>query len=108
MAFRTAKNAQPIAGILERVVRALGHSTVYGGWLAVNQWSEIVGPEIAKIARATRFSDGTLFVAVPDPSWRQELGFRREEILSRIQARPFGKAVKELRLVHGEKRIEKR
>jgi len=108
MAVRTGKRAQPIAGILERVVRALGHSTVYGGWLAVSQWSEIVGKEIAQVATAVRFSEGTLFVAVPDPSWRQELGFRREEILARIRRRPFGNAIKELRLVHAEKRIERK
>ena len=106
MAARAAKRAQPIAGILERVVRALGHSSEYGGWMAVSQWPEIVGPEIADVARAVKFSEGTLFVAVPDPSWRQELGFRREEILARIHRRPLGKVIKELRLVHGEKRIE--
>jgi predicted nucleic acid-binding Zn ribbon protein len=100
------RNARPIAGIIDRVVHALGHSTAYGGWLAVAQWPEIVGPEIADVARAVRFSDGILIVAVPDPSWRQELSFRREEILGRIHRRPYGKVIKEVRLVRGERRID--
>ncbi len=107
MAIRAGKKAQPIAGIIERLVRSLGHASDYGGWLAVSQWPEIVGPEIAGIATAVRFSEGTLYVAVPDPSWRHELGFRREEILARIRRRPLGNAIKELRLVHGEKRTER-
>ena len=107
MAVRAGKKAQPIAGIIERTLRSLGHATVFGGWLAVSQWPQIVGPDIAKIARAVRFSEGTLFVAVPDPSWRHELGFRREEILARIRRRPFGNAIREIRLIHGEKRTDR-
>ena len=103
--MRTLKNrkAQPIGGVIDRVVRSLGLATRYGGWLAVNQWPEIVGQQIAQAARAVRFRDGTLYVAVPSAAWRQELSLQREVILQKIRSRPYGKAVTEIRLIHGER-----
>jgi predicted nucleic acid-binding Zn ribbon protein len=94
---------KPIAGVMENVVKSLGIARSYHGWLAVTKWPEIVGDQVAKVAKAFRFADGVLFVAVPDSVWRQTLSMQADDILQKIRSYPFGRAVIQLRFVQGEK-----
>ncbi len=98
-----AKAPKPIGGAIEDAVRSLGISKTYHGWLVVTRWSEIMGPQIARRARAFRYDDGTLLIAVPDATWRQELAMQTDELLKKIRSFPFGRVVKQLRFVRGEK-----
>lgn len=100
---KARKAPKPIGGVIEKVVKSLGISKSYHGWLVVSKWSDIVGDQIAKVAKAVRFDDGTLYVAVPDAAWRQNLAMETEVILHKIQSYPFGCAVRRLRFVQGEK-----
>jgi predicted nucleic acid-binding Zn ribbon protein len=96
---------QPISGILDKLVVSLGLSRNYNGWRIVSQWPEIVGEHYAPKSRAIRFHEGVLYVAVEDASWRQMMGMDTEKILQIIRGYPYGRVVKELRLVCGEKRM---
>lgn len=100
---RSRQSPRPIAGAIEKVVRSIGISKSYHGWLVVLKWPDIVGEQIARVTKAVRFDDGVLFVAVPDSSWRQNLAMETEEILHKIQSYSFGRVVKQLRFVQGEK-----
>ncbi|MFZ5980060.1 MAG: DUF721 domain-containing protein [Candidatus Zixiibacteriota bacterium] len=92
-----------ISGVVESVIKSLGLTHKYNGWLTVNRWPEIVGEHIARISRAVRFEDGILYVAVPDASWRQNLAMEIDNILEKIRQYPYGRVVKQIRLVRGEK-----
>ena len=94
---------KPIAGVIEKVVQSLGISKSYHGWLVVTKWPDIVGDQIARAAKAVRFDDGTLYVAVPDAAWRQNLAMETESILRKIRSYPYGRAINQLRFVQGEK-----
>jgi len=94
---------KPISGVVENLIASLGLSRQYHGWLIVQHWPEIVGAQVAKVARAVRFEDGILYVAVPGDAWRQELAMQIESILASIHAKPYGRVVTQLRLVRGEK-----
>ncbi|MDH4157694.1 MAG: DUF721 domain-containing protein [candidate division Zixibacteria bacterium] len=96
---------KPLGGIIDNVVRSLGISRSYNGWLVVSQWPEIVGEGIAEKAKAVRYEEGTIYVAVPDASWRHNLSMETEQILRKIHTLPYGKGVRQLRLVSGEKGI---
>ena len=100
---KARKAPKPIAGVIEKVVQSLGISKSYHGWLVVSNWPDIVGEQIARAARAVRFDDGTLYVAVPDAAWRQNLVMETESILRKIRSYPYGRAVRQLRFVQGEK-----
>lgn len=100
---KARKAPKPIAGVIEKVVKSLGISKSYHGWLVVSNWPDIVGEQIAGAARAVRFDDGTLYVAVPDAAWRQNLAMETELILRKIRSYPYGRAVRQLRFVQGEK-----
>jgi len=100
---RLRNKPAPVAGIVDRVIGSLGLAQGYYGWLIVSQWPEIVGEYYADRSRAFRFDDGELQVAVEDPVWRQQMAMDTEKILEIIHARPYGRVVKKLRLVRGEK-----
>lgn len=90
-----------LGDLIEKMVASLGQSGRFYGWRTVAKWPEIVGPEIAKISRAVRFSEGVLTVIVEKDVWRQELEMQLDEILTRIWSRPGGKAVQKVVLKAG-------
>jgi len=92
-----------ISGVIESVIKSLGLTRKYNGWLVVTRWPEIVGEHIARVSRAIRFENGTLYVAVPDASWRQNLAMEIDNILEKIRKYPYGRSVTQIRLVRGEK-----
>ena len=104
---RMSSRPTPINGIVERLISSFGLTERYHGWLMVSRWAEIVGEYYARKSRAFRYDDGVLYVAVEDPSWRQMMALDTEKILKIIHACPHGRAVKTLRLVHGEKGIRR-
>lgn len=53
--------------------------------LALERWSEVVGPLLAERSRPDRYERGTVFVAVTGSAWAQELRMRREEIMDRLR-----------------------
>jgi len=99
--YDRSRQLRPISGVVGKVIRSLGMSRNYDGWIVVSRWPEIVGPVIAEQAHARRYADGVLIVSVPDDSWRQELAMQTEEIMRKIQALPFGRSVKKIRLERG-------
>ncbi|MFQ6007873.1 MAG: DUF721 domain-containing protein [Candidatus Zixiibacteriota bacterium] len=100
---KARKTPKPIAGAVEKLVKSLGISRSYHGWVVVSKWPQIVGEQVAKVARAFRFDDGVLYVAVPDAAWRQNLAMETDTILHKIRSYPFGRVVTQLRFVHAEK-----
>lgn len=99
--YDRSRQPRPISSVVGKVIRSLGMSRDYHGWIVVSKWPEIVGPAFAKQSRARRYRDGVLVVSVPDDSWRQELAMQTEEIMRKIQALPFGRSVKKIRLERG-------
>ncbi len=97
------KSPQAISGVIAAAMRSLGLARQYDGWQAVAHWAEIVGEAVAKRATAVRYDDGTLLVSVPDDVWRQQLSMEIESLLKRVQAQPYGRAVRRIRLIGGRK-----
>ena len=93
----------PIDQAFSGVIQSLGIARRYAGWQIVEHWNEIAGDAVAKAAKAVGFTDGTLYLEVPEAVWRQELLAQIETLLARIHAHPGGRAVTNIRFVHGWK-----
>ncbi len=100
---RGNRRPEAISSVLTGVLRSLGLTEQYNGWLVVERWPEIVGDAIARVSQALRFEDGVLYVAVNDAAWRQELAMKQEALLEKIKSLPYGRAIDQIRLVRGEK-----
>lgn len=90
---------QLISGVIGKIMSSFGLSKTYNGWMVVEKWSEIVGKELAQRSKAIRFEDGVLYVAVTDDAWRQEISMKSDEIISQINSYPFGRSIKQIRLI---------
>jgi predicted nucleic acid-binding Zn ribbon protein len=65
-------------------------------------WDEAVGTEIANHARPSSIKKGLLVVKVSDSVWLQELEFRAQEIIERINDVLQRKAITKIRFRVGE------
>ncbi|WP_294344394.1 DUF721 domain-containing protein [Prosthecochloris sp.] len=51
---------------------------------ALKVWHNVVGETIARITKVEKFVKGILYVRVLNPSWRNELSFRKKNIVGRL------------------------
>ena len=63
---------------------------------ALNLWAEVVGEQIAKVAKAEKLDHGCLIVRVEKPVWRNELIFLKKEIIAKINELMKEEIVKEI------------
>lgn len=97
------KPPNAISGTIGKLLGSLGLAKNFNGWTVVNKWPEIVGDDIAIRAKAIRYNEGTLYVGVQDAAWRQQLSMQVESLLEKIHTLPYGRSIKEIRLVHDRK-----
>jgi hypothetical protein len=64
---------------------------------AVLRWPEVVGPDVARFARAVALQQGTLVVEVADTETAMHLGLQRQRLLDAYRARFGGGEVRDLR-----------
>ena len=62
-------------------------------------WDEVVGENIAEKTRAEKVEHGTLTIKVDNSSWRQELVFKKKEIIDKLNSRIGKKTIKEIRFI---------
>jgi predicted nucleic acid-binding Zn ribbon protein len=62
-------------------------------------WDEVVGENIAENTSAEKVEHGTLTVRVDNSSWRQELVFKKKEIIDKLNSRIGKKTIKEIRFI---------
>jgi len=75
-----------VGEVLPSVLRDLGLQTRFRERRVVEQWAGIVGPELARRARALRCENGTLLVHVDHGAWMQELHFIEKKLLDKMRA----------------------
>lgn len=80
------RQPQAVGDLVSGFLRRSGLSEKVEAASVIPRWEEIVGPQIARVTRAVRVSDGTLFVAVRSSSWMSELNLMKSDLLRRINA----------------------
>ena len=90
-------SVEAVGGVLGRVLENLGLSREMTGWQAVEAWPKLVGPRVARHARAVAFRDGTLQVEVEGSAWMQELAYLKRDLVQRINRELGGEHVRDVR-----------
>jgi len=88
---------EPMARVLARVLRQAGLEDELQGWQAVQDWDDVVGPRLARHARAKSFRDGVLSVEVDGSTWMHEMGFLKRDLIRKLNERLGNALVRELR-----------
>ncbi len=88
-----------LGDVLPSVVKKLRLAEVVAAAPIVSAWPELVGPTIARHSRALTIEEGRLVVVVDSPAWVAQLDYLAPQLLSRIQARTGGAAVRGFRFI---------
>jgi predicted nucleic acid-binding Zn ribbon protein len=83
---KSPRQPQPVGDLVSGFLRRSGLAEKVEAASVIPRWSEIVGPQIARVTRAARVSEGTLFVAVRSSAWMSELNLMKSDLLRRINA----------------------
>jgi|TARA_B100001094_G_scaffold3354_1_gene3002 predicted nucleic acid-binding Zn ribbon protein len=66
---------------------------------AVLFWEEVVGKKISENTNPQGVEHGTLTVSVSNPAWRQELLFKKKEIIKQLNEKIGENTIKEVRFI---------
>ncbi len=82
---------------LQNLLERLGISEQLRTYSALIHWDEVVGAQLAQVARPLRLDADTLWVAVKSHAWMQELTFHKRMILQRLNERIGAERFREIR-----------
>lgn len=88
---------KPLGIALDELINGLGIKKKLREYDAIIYWDSVVGKQIAKMATATRITQGVLFVHVKTSTWRNELTLRKKEIIDKLNAVVGLEAVKDIK-----------
>jgi predicted nucleic acid-binding Zn ribbon protein len=91
------RSIKPIGFALDELVNSLGINKKLKEYDAIIYWDSVVGKQIAKMASATRITQGVLFVHVKTSTWRNELTLRKKEIIDKLNTVVGLDAVKDIK-----------
>lgn len=76
---------------------ALGIDGALRKYRVITEWDDVVGEQIARVARPQRIENGVLFVSVSSAPWRAELTLKRTEIIQKLNEAAGSGVVKDIR-----------
>ncbi len=91
-----AKDFRPLQDYLKNVYRELEVADAVDNVEVIDAYHHIVGDFINKLTVSLNFSNGKLFVRLASPALTNELTFKRQTLIDRINSRIERDVVKEI------------
>jgi predicted nucleic acid-binding Zn ribbon protein len=88
---------QTLGDALKVLVQSLGIEKQVEQYKIFDVWNEVVGQQVAKVAQPERLQNGVLIVNVNNAPWRNELTFRKREILEKIHERTNSNSITDIK-----------
>ena len=85
-----------LATSLDKVIKELGIRRYVQADMALQVWNEAVGEMIAKNTEPINIENGKMIVKVKSDTWRNELTFKSQEIIEKINKLVGEKTVREI------------
>ncbi len=95
-ALKRRRDPASLAEVLASLLEGKGVGAKLRQGMAVAVWPEVVGSELARVAKATVCRDGRLYVEVASSVWMQELAFLQSELIARLNQRIGKRTVRKL------------
>ena len=97
---RTRATAAPAVGdLIPGVLSRLGIGETLERWRAVTEWDEIVGPSLARHARAERIERDVLVVEVTSSAAMHHVSHYKHELLESLERHFGARVVRDVRFV---------
>lgn len=91
------EHMQSLGDALQALVQSLGIEKQVEQYKIFEVWNGIVGEQVAKVAQPERIHNGILIVAVNNAPWRNELTFKKKEILEKIHLQTNSKSILDIK-----------
>lgn len=82
--MKKSRTPRKFNDIVDEVYAVYGMKGAQEEHRALKVWQNVVGETIAKMTEVEKFVKGILYVKVLSPSWRNELSFRKKNIIGRL------------------------
>ena len=89
-------NPKHIGNALSSTIHQLGIESKIKQGEVLDAWSRIVGEQIAKVTSADRIENGKLFVHVTRATWRNELVFLKQALITKVNKEMNQEIVKDI------------
>ena len=90
---------QQLKSAINRFLKKNGLTKGINQQNAILIWEEIVGKTIAANTAAETVDHGILIVKTANPAWRQELVFKKQDIIERLNAKLGKNTIREIRFI---------
>lgn len=90
---------QDLKAALEKALRGAKIDNAIKQYSAIDLWADTVGKNISSNTEPVDVRHGVLMVRVSNSTWRQELMFRKEEILNKLNEKIGKKLIRDIRFI---------
>lgn len=80
----SARDPQPLAGLLGRVIAERGWATPLAVSSVIARWDELVGERLASKTKPLSFEEGVLLISCESSNWAVHLGQMKQQIIQRL------------------------
>lgn len=94
----------PLKDLLINALKSVSLDSIGEFTLIESVWNEVVGEDLAKVAKPASLSDRILVVDVLDPAFMEPLEYSRLRILHRISEKAGKKVVKDIKLRYRDRK----
>lgn len=95
------RSPKKIGNVIAQLVNRRGYAQIRAAGERDEAWLEAIGEELAKVTRVSSLRRGVFEVLIANSLLMQELTFRKEELLSRLQQRLPAAGIKNLKFKVG-------
>ena len=90
---------QKLKAAINNLLKAAGLEAGVSQNKALLVWDDVVGTRVSENTTPEKVEAGTLYIKASNPTWRQELMFKKEEILKKLNKRLGEKTIKEIKFI---------
>ena len=90
---------QKLKAAISNLLKAAGLEAGVSQNKALLVWDDVVGAKVSENTTPEKVEAGTLYIKASNPTWRQELMFKKEEILKKLNKKLGEKTIKEIKFI---------
>jgi len=90
---------QKLKAAINNLLKAAGLDAGVAQNKALLVWDDVVGTKVSENTTPEKVEAGTLYIKASNPTWRQELVFKKEDILKKLNKKLGEKTIKEIKFI---------
>ena len=90
---------QHIGRAIEKLLRKTGLEKGVVQQNALFVWKEVVGDKVSQNTAPEKVESGTLYIKTSNPTWRQELVFKKSDIIKKLNNKLGKNTIKEIKFI---------